>query len=625
MKQQPTWVNSIHHDGSEAFVNPSMPKLGDTVTVTLRTPADAPIEGVYLRAMVNGEFAYTLMTQTHINAVSDHWHCEFLIQQTRIDYVFMLMTDAGAIYLNARGTHFADGTDNDAFTLIADYHAPLWVRGEVYYQIFTERFANGNPNNDVTDGEISQRGYPAIKRTWGEDPYPWSEAGNMDFFGGDLDGITQNLDYLERLGITGIYMTPIFVAESNHKYDILNYFQVDKHFGGDDALIALREASQARNMTLMLDITPNHCSYNHPWVKDFETHIDGNTSEFFYYDEANDVFETWLGVPSLIKLNYQSQKLRDVMYRSVDSAIRKWLQPPYNIDAWRLDVANMTGNQASDQLDHEVWRELRHYARESNPDAYLLGEYFQDGTAHLQGDELDASMNYQGFNVPMRRWLTSEAKQVIRTDTPYAYKPSIPAEVMAQQWENFIAAIPYPIALQQFNQLDSHDVSRILSVTHDDKELVKLGTALMMGFPGVPCIYYGTEIGMQGEVEPLNRRCMRWNEDEWDHDMLGYFQQVIAIRKTSHALKHGGFKVLHADGDVIAFLRESTEQQVIVIGYRGDDTLKHLHIDAKSIACTDGVVFTDLINDRVLSVHEGDLRIPSIEHGQTLYLARDYA
>jgi len=617
----PAWTQGIHHDGSEVFVSNPLPRIDESVSFTIRTPLDAPIMGIYMRAMLNGEFSYKEMTKHSITELVQSWQCEYDIKQSRVDYIFMLMTDDGAIYYNARGASFAESLDNDSFTLLADYDAPLWIRDEVYYQIFPERFANGDKSNDVQDGELVRGGRKSMKRKWGELPYPWKKAGSMDFFGGDLQGITQSLDYLQQLGITGIYMTPIFEAESNHKYDITNFFHVDKHFGGDEALVELREETKQRDMTLMLDITPNHCSYHHLWVTNFKDHIDGNTAEFFYYDEENDAFETWLGVSSLIKLNYSSQKLRDIMYRNDNSAIRKWLEAPYSIDAWRLDVANMTGNQDSHQLDHEVWRELRESARKSNPDTYLLGEYFQDSTAHLQGDELDASMNYQGFNMPMRRWLTPPDKQKIVTDSPYAYKPSIPAEVMAEQWQLFMSAIPYSIALQQFNQLDSHDTTRILHVAMDDKELVKLGTALMLGFPGVPCIYYGTEIGMTGAGDPDNRRCMPWNEDEWDSNMLAYFQKIISIRKASNAMKHGSFKVLLAEGDVIAYARESSEETVIVVGYRGNEN-RSVKIDVAQIGIANKTDFTDLIGGTQFTVFDNNLKIANIAHGQTLYLRK---
>lgn len=619
----PQWTTAIHHDGSDLFVSNPLPKNGDIVDFKLRTPLDAPIIGVYMRAMMNGEFSYQLMQKVSENSVSMMWQASYILKQKHVPYVFMLMTDDGAIYYTARGASYIDTPDTDAFRIIVDYDAPLWVRDEVYYQIFPERFANGDESNDVQDDELTQKGYPSRKRQWGELPLPWKQSGSMDFFGGDVNGITQKLDYLAELGITGIYTTPIFEATSNHKYDITNFFHVDKHFGGDEALAELREESAKRDMTLMLDITPNHCSYKNPWVTHFKEHIDGDTSEFFYYDADNDVFETWLGVPSLIKLNYGSQKLRDVMYRNENSAIRKWLEAPYSIDAWRLDVANMTGNQDTDQLDHEVWSELRQYARQSNPNAYLLGEYFQDGTPHLQGEELDASMNYQGFNIPMRRWLKPEKKQIIQTDTPYMYKPSIPAEVMAEQWQIFMGAIPYSIALQQFNQLDSHDTTRILHETFGDKDLVKLGIALMMGFPGVPCIYYGTEIGMTGAGDPDNRRCMPWDESQWDKDMLAYFQKIITIRKESPALKNGGFQVLLADGDLVAFARETLEQTMIVIGYRGDETIRNNQVAVAQIACEDGTTFTDLMTNSRFTVENGQLNVDILEHGQTMFLAKN--
>ncbi|MCA9912679.1 MAG: glycoside hydrolase family 13 protein, partial [Anaerolineae bacterium] len=440
----------------------------------------------------------------------------------------------------------------------------------VFYQIFPDRFYNGDPSNDVQNNEYTRKGYPTLQRKWGEEPYPWSEAGSMDFFGGDLQGITQKLGYLQELGVTAIYLCPIFEALSNHKYDITDYHNVDSHFGGNQALVELRAETEKRGIKLMLDVTTNHCGYAHPWVKAVMDNPDADTAEFFYRDIKTNEFEYWLGVPSLVKLNYTSQRLRDRMYRDEDSALRQWLQPPYSIDGWRMDVANMTGNRALGQLDHDVWHEMRSYLKQDNPEAYLLGEYFPDGTPHTQGDELDATMNYQGFNTPMRRWLGA-ADLAHHDKHPYSDTHLLPTEALAEQWDRFMAVTPYPVVLQQFNQLDSHDTTRLLDVVGGDVALAKMGLALLIAFPGVPCIYYATEIHMEGGKDPHNRRTMRWDERSWDQDLLAYTKQLIALRKESHTLKHGGFKVLHAQGDLVAFGRMSTDATMIVVGYRGSE------------------------------------------------------
>lgn len=619
MLQLPQWIFSIHHDGSEAFVDKPMPKMGDKVTIRLRTALNAPIRAVFMRAMLDGEFRMVEMKKAKANKAAQFWEGLLPIEQPHTDYSFKLMTAEGAYYYTALGASRADSPDFYDFSIIADYKAPLWIRDAVFYQIFPDRFNNGDTSNDVVDGEYEHKGYKAAKRNWGELPWEWKKAGSMDFFGGDLQGISQKLDYLADLGVTGIYMTPIFTAESNHKYDILDYFNVDKHFGGNEALVELRRESEKRNIKLMLDITPNHCSYRHPWVTSFQTNPQTETAEYFFYDPKTKGFETWLGVPSLIKLNYGSQKLREVMYRADNSAIRQWLKPPYSVDAWRLDVANMTGNLKENQLDHDVWAELRAAAKDANPDVYLLGEYFQDGTPHLQGDELDASMNYQGFNLPMRRWLGGEDLGVADKN-PYGDTELMSTEAMVQQWMNFLAAIPYPIALQQFNQLDSHDTTRIMHVCKGDKALVKLGTSLMMAFPGVPCIYYGGEIGLTGSKDPDNRRTMPWDESEWDMNMLAYFKQLISLRKNSKAMKHGGFKVLHMLGNWVAFARQAEGETLVALGYRGADTLKGAVLDLAQIGLEDGAKLKDLLSDFSVKVEDGCVQLPDLAHGQAMFL-----
>ena len=514
----PDWSHGIHHDSSEMYVSNPLPELNETVTIRLRTPVDAPILRVYLRSRPDGEFKRIKMQATESDAVSTSWTADMRVPMMKNNYVFQIILDDGSFYFNALGVSPVDSPDWFHFTLLADYDAPLWVRETVFYQIFPDRFHNGDPSNDVQDGDwtlerqVMNMSHTTQHREWGELPYPWLESGSLDFFGGDLQGIAQKLDYLAELGVNGIYTTPIFDAKTNHFYDIIDYHNVAPHLGGNEALADLREAMTEQNMRLMLDITPNHLGYMHPWYQQAQADLKSEEAEYFYYREDTQSFEHWLGVPLLVKLNYHSQKLRDAMYGKGDSAIRKWLQAPYHIDGWRLDVANMTGNFEKDQLDHEVWYEMREAIKDENATAYMLGEYFQDGTPYLQGDELDAGMNYQGFNIPVRRWLGG-ADLGVEEDQPFGDPNLLPTEAMAVQWKQYLTAIPYVIALQQFNQLGSHDVSRILTVCDGDKALVKLGTTLLMTFPGVPCLYYADEIGMEGGHDPDNRRCMPWDEN----------------------------------------------------------------------------------------------------------------
>lgn len=613
------WTRGVHHDGSEKYISNPLPKLGETIRFSLRTPLDSPIQQVMFRAMRDGEFSYNPMEIGEENSVSRFWTIDFAIKQARIDYTFILFTNSRILVYSAQGISRGDVTDANSFSLIADYDAPLWVRDTVFYQIFPERFHNGDPSNDVQDDEYTFLGKATKKRKWGEKPWAFKKSMTVDFFGGDLNGITQKLDYLSDLGVNGLYLTPIFESETNHKYDIKDYFNVDKHFGGNEALIELREETEKRDVKLMLDITPNHCSYNHPWFAQLKDNPEADTAEYFFYNEEKEDYEYWFDVPSLAKLNYSSQKLRDIMYRGEKAAITHWLKAPYNIDAWRLDVANMTGNFAQWQLDHEVWAELRQSAKAVKEDVYLLGEYFQDGTAHIQGDELDASMNYQGFNMPMRRWLDFR-KPNPNPEHFWDLIIKLPTETMVEQWQNFMIPVPYPILLQQFNQLDSHDVPRISFLADGKSGLVKLAITLLMAFPGVPCIYYGSEIGLEGAGDPDNRRCMPWDEEEWDKDLFAFFKKVIEIRKNSHAMKHGSFQLLHAKGDCIAFMRESTEQTVIAIGYRGKKKLSGEKINLAQAGIEDGTILRDLLSDTELKVKKGKIKLPKMSLGRVLLL-----
>lgn len=619
MPDLPEWTAGVHHDGSVMYVTNPLPELNETVTIKLRTPLAAPIRHVFIRAMVDGEYHWVPMRIQEETKTSQIWAGPLTVAQPRLDYRFKIMLDEGSYYYTALGMSHADTPDADDFTLLADYKAPLWVRDAIFYQIFPDRFYNGDPSNDTQNGEFEHAGVKSMKRQWGELPIPWAKGRSMDFFGGDLQGITQKLDYLRDLGVTSLYLCPIFLAGTNHKYDINDFWQIDPHFGGNEALAELRRALDEREMHIILDITTNHIGHQNTWYLDARDNPDADTAEFFDFNPTTGEIDTWLGVPILLKLNYTSQKLRDRMYRDDDAALRYWLKEPYCIDGWRLDVANMTGNLRTHQLDHDVWREMRPHIKQVKPDAYLLGEYFMDGTPHLGGDELDASMNYAGFNISVRRWLGG-ADVGTQDKHPHGDTSLLPSDAVAYQWQRFMGAVPYVIALQQFNQLGSHDTTRILHVAGEDKALVKAGTALLIGFPGVPCIYYGDEVGMTGGKDPDNRRTMPWDETDWDQDMRAFHQRLIEIRHNSPALKTGGFQLLLAEGDMLAYQRHLPDQTLIVAAYRGPDNAPDYHVPVWQGGIVDGAQLKDLLSGDVYTVEGGQIVLGGLAHGQALVL-----
>lgn len=552
------WLASIHHDGSARYVS----QTGGKATLRLRADLVAPVKRIFVRTTPDGEQNMTPMARVADTDPCQWWQAELPRSMPRDGYRFYLHTAEGNFWLSAAGVTAYTPTDATDFKLLAETTLPTWLHSAVFYQIFPERFYDGDPNNNVRAGEYSYRNRPLIVRDWNE--LPTRAGGPNEFFGGDLQGITQKLDYLQALGINAIYLTPVFTSPSNHKYDSATYDHVDPHFGGDTALAELRAALDKRGMRLMLDLVPNHSGDQHTWFQAALADPSAPEAGFYTFRTHPTEYESWLGVSTLPKLNYRNELLRERMYAGDDSIVRRWLRPPYRIDGWRLDVANMLARQGDAQLGHKIGRGMRRAVKAENPQAYLLGENFYDGTPHLQGEELDATMNYRGFAFPLLQWLAGEYFAQVEWLPDLG---SIDAATMAAQWNVFLAAVPYQIALQQFNLLGSHDTPRVATIIGDLAQL-KVARALLYAFPGVPCVYYGDEIGLEGGPDPDNRRPMPWDEARWNHDLLAYEKQLTALRRESAALQHGGFQLIHAQADTVVFLREAPEQQFVVSACR---------------------------------------------------------
>ncbi len=604
------WSHSVHHDGSLCYVDGNGAiSLGSTVRLRVRTGLDAPVKSIFLRTSPDGEQHLAPLRLIAQDAAACWWEGDMQISMLKNTYRFLLLTEEGNWWLTAAGMLRYTPTDATDFRILGHYDAPDWVHDTVFYQIFPDRFADGDPSNNVRTGEYSCYGKPVLARPWGELPRAHRETGGIEFFGGDLQGIIQHLDYLQDLGINALYLTPIFTSPSNHKYDAVDYKHVDPHFGGDEALIALRAALDAAGMRLMLDLVPNHCSSQHPWFLAAQADAAAPSAEFFTFYQHPDDYEAWHGVRSLPKLNYRSVRLREEMYADEDSVARHWLKPPFRIDGWRVDVANMLARQGESQLEHKVGRGLRRAIKSIAPHAYLIGEHFYDGSAQLQGDELDAVMNYRGFSVPLQQWL-------VGYDASLAWRPGmqepvlLPTEALAQQWQAFLAAIPWQIAAQQFNLLDSHDTRRIETVVGGDEMLARLAAALLFTFPGTPSIYYGDEIGMAGGNDPDCRRCMIWDEREWNSGRRAFYQRLIHLRRTSPALRHGGFQMLYAAGETLAFLREAPDERLLVVARRASDGLTALPVRHGGLP--DGLILREVLSGAQQVIEQGMLSLSDL-------------
>jgi alpha-glucosidase len=614
----PSYLSSIHHDGSPRYVHKpggNGLRVGDDVTIRLRAAINAPIERVLLRTCPDGEQSLVEMQPEDARTGACRWwHATLRLAMPLTGYRFLVFAADGVWWVSASGPHSGVPTDAEDFRLLAGYSAPAWVRESVFYQIFPDRFADGDRLSNVRNGEFDSHGVRSRARSWGDPPAGFPGA-LVEFYGGDLPGVEEHLDYLADLGVNAIYFNPVFTAYSNHRYDVVDYFHVDPHLGGDEALVSLRRATRERGLRFILDIVPNHCGVAHPWFQAALGDPSAPTAGFFTFHRHPDDYECWLGVRALPKLNYRSRALRDVMYSGRESVFRYWLREPYAIDGWRVDVANMLARHGPDQLERDVWLGIRAAVKDENQQAYLLGENFFDGSPQLQGDSLDATMNYAGFTKPVLYWLNRF--EVDQHGEPHhvAFVVPWPTQALVDSWQSYRAAIPWEVATQQFNLLGSHDTARILSLVAGDPARNRLAVALLMTYVGVPCIYYGDEIGMRADDSLQARNCMLWDPSLWDSELRAFYQALVKLRRTSPALIEGGFQVLLVEEDTVAYMRDAEEEQVILVGNRGPGTRPAGPLPLAQAAIPDGTEFEELFTGQRLTVLNGGLPLPALFPG----------
>jgi alpha-glucosidase len=613
---------SIHHDGSSRYVSLADPQLGDELTLRLRLAPEVQVERILLRTSPDGEQAYTEMQpESQVpGAPCRWWRANLRLNMPVTHYRFLLFTAEGVWWYNGSGLHEHIPTDAEDFRLLADFAAPTWVRTSVFYQIFPDRFYDGDVASNVKSGEFEYYGIKALARRWGVSPTQQGRQAMVEFYGGDLQGITAKLYYLADLGINALYLNPIFTAYSNHRYDVCDYYNVDPHLGGNPALAELRQALAAQGMHYILDIVPNHCGVLHPWFQEARADPDAPTADFFTFHKRPDDYATWLGVRTLPKLNYRSQKLRETIYSGEDAVFRHWLRPPYAADGWRIDVANMLARQGPDQLGIEVGRGIRQAVKEENPQAYLIGENFFDPTGQLQGDILDAVMNYSGFSLPVWYWVNRPGTYFNNQHISSTRRWS--AQTLAETWQSFRAAIPWVVARQQFNLLNSHDTGRLHFITGGNKGLYRMAAALLFTYLGVPSVYYGEEIGLQAENSLSSRQCMPWEQSTWDMELHADYHALVRLRKTSPALIEGGFQVLLAEEDTLAYLRDSDQEFLVTVAHRGPDDHPAFELPVRNGAVPDGIEFTELFSGQRVRVGNGHLPLPVLRPGAQIWQAK---
>jgi len=556
-----------HHDGSELYLSTSSPTLQERVTFKFRAGSNFPIEQAIFRLYHDGEPRFFPMKRSIVKG-EQWWQVQVEIRNLKTPYRFLIVNGDTYSWLNARGFQSHDVTSANDFQLLATPAFPKWIRSAVFYQIFPDRFATTRKYQHLKPEKF-------ISRLWDQLPKGRDKSTGVEFFGGDLDGVSQRLDYLKELGINGIYFTPIFPAGSTHRYDASSFDEVDPLLGGDAALIRLAKKAKSAGIHLMGDLTTNHCGREHRWLQRSLKSKKAKEREFFYWDKSvKHGYEGWWGLASLPKLNYNSKKLRELMYEGKKSIVKKWLKKPYSLSGWRIDVGNMTGRYKGEDINGEVIAGVRKALQESNSQAWLVAENADHFPSDLDGFGWHGTMNYNGFMRPIWGWLNHRAEvEKAFFGVPVSI-PRFTAGEMVSAMKEFSSTIPWRNFVSSMLLLDSHDTARFRNVVGRDTKRHIAGMGLLLTYPGVPSIYAGDELGVEGQWGEDGRRTIDWSRQSWDHEFLSEVSKLIKIRRQSHALAQGGLRWILIEDDLLAFERESKREKLLVVVSRSAQKCK---------------------------------------------------
>ncbi len=607
---------ALFSDGTKDYRSPAEPRENDKVTIRFRTKRDN-VDMVWLCSREKKQ----RMKRTETKWDFDYYSVEIQLGSEPFFYYFKVVTGILECYYDRYGVNDKP-REEYYFCIVPGFSTPEWAKGAVMYQILVDRFYNGNPAGDVLDGEYYYVDGPTKHvENWAHCPQGISVR---EFYGGDLEGVRQKLDYLQELGIEVLYFNPLFVSPSNHKYDCQDYDYIDPHVsnivvdegavlpeGCKDNTQAARyitrvtdkrnlEASNAyfakfveevhaHGMKIILDGVFNHCGSFHKWLdreKLYEqqggyapgAYVSGESPyrDFFAFQNQeawpdNGSYEGWWGFETLPKLNYEgSQEL----WNYVLDIGRKWVSPPYNVDGWRLDVAADLGH--SPEVNHRFWKEFRKAVKEANPNAVILAEHYGDPKSWLLGDEWDTIMNYDAFMEPITWFLTGMEKHSDEYRGECFGNPGDFEGAMRHHMTRFMTS-----SLQcAMNELSNHDHSRFLTRTNKkvgraeqlgtdaagrgiNKAVMKEAVVFQMTWPGAPTLYYGDEAGQVGFTDPDNRRTYPWGSE--DMDLLNFHREMIRIHKEHEAFKTGSIQFVWGEYNFLCYARYNRREHFLVV------------------------------------------------------------
>ena len=547
-----------HHDGSELYVSNSAPKIGESVEIKVRVPAKDKCTRIFIRFFHDGEPRTLEMKRVKKLKHETWWSVELQILNTTTHYRFQLVDPKSYRWLNGVGIFAHDVTDREDFQIIAKPHYPRWIQSAVFYQIFADRFSKSSVKREIPEW--------AVPREWDQLPKGKDQTTGVEFYGGDLPGVISKLDYLKELGVSALYFTPLFPGRSNHRYDAASFDEIDPVLGGNQAMIELSHAAHEAGFRIMGDLTTNHCGQAHPWLRKAMKNRFAKSRDFFYWDSSiPHGYVGWWGLASLPKLNYASKKLQHVMYRGPQSVVRRWLQAPFNFDGWRIDVGNMTGRYLDQDINAEVAEGIRSAMDQTNPDAWLVAENADHSPKDLDGVGWHGTMNYNGFARPMVNWMNKEDAKLPNFSQFPVPNPQFSGAGTVSVMRAFAAGIPWRSLVASMVLLDSHDTARFKTVVGGDRKRHLSGLTALFTYPGVPSIFAGDELGLEGSWGEDSRRTINWeNSDSWDATLLAEVKTLIQIRKERDALINGGLRWIYIDEDAFGYLRESKKETILV-------------------------------------------------------------
>ncbi|WP_136708112.1 glycoside hydrolase family 13 protein [Agromyces sp. H66] len=612
-----------HHDGSPLHVSTQTPALGETVRVRLRVPeAFGPLAWVGTRSNPNREPRFSEASVVGSSDGWSWWEAAVEVENPVHGYRWLLVGEDGRQHwLNQLGLSATETRDHDDFKLVAHEPAPEWAADSVLYQVFPDRFAKstGSVGLGAPFDRLRERGEApewAIPAEWGDPLDPVPPGRSAQVFGGDLDGVRERLDHLERLGVNLLYLTPVFPARSNHRYDASTFDHVDELLGGDDALVRLVEEAHRRGIRVIGDLTSNHSGDAHEWFRTAQSDPASPERSFYHFrpstgsgtpstGSGTEAYESWLGVPSLPKFDWSSAELRRRFIEGPDSVVARYLKAPFSLDGWRIDVANMTGRLGADDLNAEVRRTIRRTMLDVNPDTILLAESTNDAADDFQGDAWHGAMTYAPFTRPVWSWLQepgSDAGGGI--GFALGRVPSYDGHAFHEAHVRFAAGFPWRTRLATMNALDTHDTPRFGTSARPGTVPVAFGLAVTL--PGIPVVWAGDEFGLTGVDGEASRTPIPWGSetDAAVAAVLDTYASLIALRRAHPVLATGGIRWLAVGEDAVAFVRESASESVLVFAARAAATLE---MAEAAIGATDAAARR--IGDARLEASDGLVRL----------------